>query len=101
MWFSNGDPDFARHALELYQDALDTALVNRATDQVFYLAINLAFLEFVAFDHTDRATEMAQLALTYARAAAPSVWSMATEAEANLYLDTSTKRLTDTNRWWP
>ena len=55
-------------------------------DQIYYHSVNIAFLEFVAFDRVDPAREMAELALRNASLAEANVWSVATQAEANLYL---------------
>lgn len=86
LWMENEDPGFARHALDLYLGALDKARKNRDKDQIYYHAINVAFLEFVAFGRVDSAREMAELALENATLVEASVWSVATRAEANLYL---------------
>ena len=63
IWVENEDPDFAQRALDLYQGALGGAMESGERDQVYYHAINIAFLEFVAFDQVERAQEMAKLAL--------------------------------------
>ena len=55
-------------------------------EQIYYHSINVAFLEFVAFDRVERAQEMAVLALENASLAKANAWSIATQAEANLYL---------------
>ena len=86
IWMENGDPDFARRALDLYQGALDGAIGSGERDQVYYHAINIAFLEFVAFDRVERAQNMAKLALENAILADTGVWSIATQAEAYVYL---------------
>ena len=86
LWINNEDPGFARHALDLYQGALDRARETRDKDQIYYHAINIAFLEFVAFGRVDRAGELAELALENATLSEVNVWSVATRAEANLYL---------------
>ena len=86
MWIENEDLGFAQHALSLYQEALDKALKMGDASQIYYHAINVAFLEFVAFDRLDRAREMAELALINAAVAEENAWSVATQAEANLYL---------------
>ena len=55
--------------------------------QIYYHAINVAFLEFVAFDRIERAREMAALALeSAALTTEANAWSVATQAEAHLYL---------------
>ena len=86
MWIENEDQGFAQHALALYREALDVARKMGEASQIYYLSINVAFLEFVAFDRVDRAREMAVLALENASLAEESAWSVATQAEANLYL---------------
>ena len=86
MWLQNEDQGFAQHALDLYRRALDLARKNRDVSQIFYHSINIAFLEFVAFDRVERAREMARLALENASLAEVDPWSVATQAEANLYL---------------
>ena len=86
MWLENEDLGFAQHALALYQKALDEALKIGDVSQIYYHSINVAFLECVAFDHVERAREMAELALHNASLANANAWSVATQAEANLYL---------------
>ena len=90
-WLQDGDEEDAKWALVLYETALRTARAAPETQdtigQVFYHAINVAFLKQVAFERTDEACEMARLALEFARKQAPpDIWSVATEAEAHLYL---------------
>ena len=86
LWIGNEDMGFAQHALDLYQEAL--AMARRVGDrgQIYYHAINVAFLEFVAFDRIERAREMAALALENAAHDEANAWSLATQAEAHLYL---------------
>ena len=86
LWIGNEDPGFAQHALALYQEALDMARKIGDRSQIYYHSINVAFLEFVAFDRVERAREMAELALENASLDKASAWSVATQAEANLYL---------------
>ena len=86
MWIENENVDFAQHALVLYQEALDAACKNGDAEQIYYQAINVAFLEFVAFDRVERARKMAELALETASLVEENGWSVATQAEANLYL---------------
>ena len=86
MWIENEDLGFAQHAMSLYQEALDKARKMGDASQIYYHAINVAFLEFVAFDRLERAREMAELALINASVAEENAWSVATQAEANLYL---------------
>ena len=86
MWLENEDLGFAEHALILYQRALEVARKIGDVSQIYYHSINVAFLEFVAFDRLERAREMAELAMENASLAKPNAWSVATQAEANLYL---------------
>ena len=86
IWIENEDLELAQHALDLYQGALDLARKMRDASQIYYHSINVAFLEFVAFDRVDHAREMAKLALENASLSEENVWSVATRAEANLYL---------------
>ena len=86
MWLENEDLDFAQHALTLYRGALHVARKAADVGQIYYHAINVAFVEFVAFDRDEQAQEMAELALENASRAKEDAWSIATRAEANLYL---------------
>ena len=86
MWIENEDLGFAQHALALYQWALDVARKMGDASQIHYHSINVAFLEFVAFDRVERSQKMAKLALETASLAEENAWSVATQAEANLYL---------------
>ena len=86
MWIENEDLGFAQHALALYQEALNLARKTGDGSQIYYHSINVAFMEFVAFDRVERAREMAELALENASHAKADAWRVATQAEANLYL---------------
>ena len=55
LWIGNENPGFAQHALALYQEALDVARKVGDRSQIYYHSINVAFLEFVAFDRVQRA----------------------------------------------
>ena len=86
IWIETEEPGFAQHALDLYSGALQQALKVADAAQVYYHSINIAFLEFVAFDDQERARQMAKLALENASLVEEDAWSIATRAEANLYL---------------
>ncbi len=86
LWLESEAEDDARRALELYRHALDQALENNDHEQIYYHAINVAFLNFVAFNERERARELAELALQHCAQAPENVWNVATRAEANLYL---------------
>jgi hypothetical protein len=90
-WLQGGNIADAKLALEIYSSALATAQAGNDDEQIYYHAINAAFLEFAAFDHPDRARDLAQLATAYSsrceQAKGPDIWTVSTKAEANLYLD--------------
>jgi hypothetical protein len=65
---------------------LDQALATNNHQQIYYHAINVAFLNFVAFDNPERAIDMAALALRHCEKSPRDIWNLATQAEANLYL---------------
>ena len=86
MWRENEDLSFAQHALTLYRGALDSAIGVGDVSQIYYHAINVAFLEYVAFGRSEQAREMAKVALENASLTISNAWCVATQAEANLYL---------------
>jgi pimeloyl-ACP methyl ester carboxylesterase len=73
----------ADRALELYQDAYDSA---DDDEQALYHGINVAFMHFAFKNDQAAAKDMAQKALEHAGKATKDIWSLATEGEANLYL---------------
>jgi pimeloyl-ACP methyl ester carboxylesterase len=87
LWLETGDQAHAARSLELYQGALDKSLAAHAHDQVYYHAINVAFLTYVVLDRKDQAARLARLALEHAAQTPRNLWRVATEAEAHLYLD--------------
>ena len=98
-WIQEGNEADAHWALGLYASALRTARAvlpetPESIGQIFYHAINVAYLRLVAFNEEAAAREMAGLALLYAKKAnPPDTWSVATEAEAWLYLGDETKAI--------
>ncbi|MBI1358473.1 MAG: TIR domain-containing protein [Acidobacteria bacterium] len=93
LWIQNQEPADAELALSHYQGALDSYAdrfdkpkAGRTSEQIYYLAINVAFLELMAFDDEQGAQKMAQLALKHAQQTAQDFWSLATQAEARLHL---------------
>ena len=102
-WIQDGSEADAYWALGLYSSALQTTRVlpeSRDTiSQLFYHAINVAFLKLVAFDEVPEAREMASLALQYAnRLSPPDDWSVATQAEAWLQLGDDLKAIAQYRR---
>src|SRR5579883_529681 len=86
MWLESGDDYHAKRALALYESALAEARTKADHAQIHYHAINVAFLNFVAFEQPAKVREMAELAQSSAGIANDRVWSLATQAEAKLYL---------------
>lgn len=84
LWFETEQPEYAERALRLYQEALKAAT---RPDQIYYLAINVAFMKFTYVGDTAAARSMAELALKHAAPPGDDVWKTATVAEAHLYLD--------------
>jgi pimeloyl-ACP methyl ester carboxylesterase len=89
-WLHDANPADAQWALDLYAEALEIARGRKDDAQVFYHAINVAFLKLVAFDDSEGAREMAAVALEHAVNCEgderQGMWSIATQAEASLYL---------------
>ena len=84
LWIETENPEHARRALALYQEALHAT---QAPEQIYYLAINVAFLKFVFEDNRAEARALAALALQHAEPPGNDIWKTATVAEAYLYLD--------------
>jgi tetratricopeptide (TPR) repeat protein len=73
-------------AIELYQQACTRSIENNNSEQVYYHAINLAFLH-LHNDDKNKMKEFAMLALEHAnKETQEEYWKYATIAEAELYL---------------
>ena len=73
-------------AIELYQQAFDTANTRGDIEQIYYHAINLAFLYLYGNEDTDKMRYYATVAATKAEACpTDGYWRYATLAEAALY----------------
>ena len=93
LWLESGDQAHAKRSLELYQGALDASLAAGDHEQVYYHAINVAFLTYVVHDRKEEAARLARLALEHCAQSPRNVWRVATEAEAQLYLDQPARAL--------
>ena len=69
-----------------YGIALDTAREKNDFPQVYYLAINLAFLALVVEEDRESMQQFARMALEAAEKSPDSLWKTATLGEAALYL---------------
>ncbi len=86
-WWAEEDPADADQALELYRGAYEEAAAKSDHPQGFYHAINVAYLEAAHHDDRAAAAEWARKAAGHAEQAATDYWSLATQAEARLYVD--------------
>ncbi len=76
----------AERSLELYSKALARAEDAGDHDQIYYHAINVAFMTLATGQKKERVRELAQKALDSCAQTDPGLWRAATEGEANLYL---------------
>jgi pimeloyl-ACP methyl ester carboxylesterase len=95
LWLETGKKEHAQRALALYQDALSAT---KEPGQIYYLAINVAFMKFVFANDIAAARNMARLALQHAAPPGNDVWKTATVAEAYLYLGRIEDALTEYRR---
>jgi pimeloyl-ACP methyl ester carboxylesterase len=95
IWLESLRKEDGDRALALYQEALNAATT---PDQIFYLAINVAFMKFVFANEKITAQAMAKLALEYASPPGDDVWKTATVAEAYLYLGKTDEALAEYRR---
>src|SRR5439155_903518 len=82
IWLENDQKEYAERALAEYQVALKST---QDPEQIYYHAINVAFMKFVYSDDVAAAQSMATLALKHAAPAGNDVWKTATIAEGHLY----------------
>jgi pimeloyl-ACP methyl ester carboxylesterase len=73
-------------SIKYYSDALNLAKNNNDAGQIFYNAINLAFLKIAGEGNKNDMKMYAQLALDNCKTDSTDKWELATIAEANLYL---------------
>ncbi len=82
IWLETDQKEYAERALAEYQGALKST---NDPEQIYYHAINVAFLKFVHSDDVAAAQAMATLALQHAASSGQDIWKTATVAEAHLY----------------
>jgi pimeloyl-ACP methyl ester carboxylesterase len=95
VWLESERKEDGERALALYQDALNAATT---PDQIYYLAINVAFMKFVFANERLTAQAMATLALQHASPPGDDLWKTATVAEAYLYLGRTAESLAEYRR---
>jgi pimeloyl-ACP methyl ester carboxylesterase len=74
-------------AFMYYKKGLELAVEENNLNQIYYQAINLAFLSIVFKSNETEMLKYAKQALEAANASRNNLWKYATIAEANLYLD--------------
>ncbi len=85
-WLLDRQQKDADRASQLYSEALALAEKAEDHDQASYHAINVAFMALAARNDKAAVEKHAKQALHHCGEAAESVWTAATEGEANLYL---------------
>ncbi|MEM7582722.1 MAG: alpha/beta fold hydrolase [Acidobacteriota bacterium] len=76
----------AERAKQLYLQAFEQAEAAADSSQMFYHAINVAFMALALDDDPKQASDYAQRALDACAKAPANVWNLATQGEAYLYL---------------
>lgn len=84
--FSGSKDIDAKKAMAWYNNGYDKAVQMNNKDQIYYHAINLAFLNIVYKDDKARMTSYANIALEHCDVNSINIWELATIAEAYLYL---------------
>ena len=83
----SNDASLAEKSLKYYSKGLEIAEANSNNAQIYYQAINLAFLTCVYKNDESQMEKYAQKALDAANACRDNYWKIATVAEAYLYLN--------------
>ena len=81
--FSKEDGD---KSFEYYSKGLEIAMNDNNQGQIYYLAINLAFLSIVKNNNESDMIKYANQAIEATNTSAENLWKFATLAEANLYI---------------
>lgn len=83
----NHNASLGQKSYDYYLKGLEMAEKNKINSQIYYQAINLAFLSCVYKNDEFQMEQFAQKALDAANACRDNFWKIATVAEANLYLN--------------
>jgi pimeloyl-ACP methyl ester carboxylesterase len=89
--FNGSKSDDATKAIEWYTKGYDLSKEKEDRKQIFYHAINLAFLSIVSSRDEESMKLYAQEALDNCDLNSTNIWEIATIAEANIYLDDDEK----------
>ena len=85
-WLLQRSQDDADRAIRLYSGALERAAEAKDHSQVYYHAINVAFMALAVEQDTKKVEKYARMALEACAKSDDDLWRAATEGEANLYL---------------
>jgi len=92
-WLVERQQADADRAMELYQQGYDLSVQNARSDQAFYHGINIAFMQLAWRKNLEAAREMARNVIEQCEVETKkgkrTVWCVATEGEAYLYLGQS------------
>ncbi len=91
LYLLNGDKKDLDKAESSYATGLEIAQSKEDKQQIFYHAINLAFLSIVAQNDRGNMQTLAELALQHCVSEQKDLWELSTMAEANMYLGDMTK----------
>ena len=80
------DAKHAESALNYYSKALEIAIKEENQNQIYYHAINIAFISIVFKNNESNMMKYAKLALETALNCRDNLWKYATIAEANMYI---------------
>ncbi|MBT8257957.1 MAG: caspase family protein [Bacteroidia bacterium] len=80
--FKKGDAD---KAISYYSNALEIATERKDHGQIYYQAINLAFLYLVAYNDNTKCMDYAQIARDSAETEEDNLWKLATLGECYVY----------------
>ena len=89
--YSGNKASDAEKAVKCYKQGLKIAEENEDKHQIYYHAINLAFLSLTYLNKRADMKRYAELALSHCNEDSINVWELATIAEANLYLENMEK----------
>lgn len=86
LYKGNKEAD-AGGAFRYYQKALNISIEKEDKHQIYYHAINMAFLSLMIEDNKVKMKEFAELALSNCDVNTINIWELATIAESHLYLN--------------
>jgi pimeloyl-ACP methyl ester carboxylesterase len=86
LYLNNFSKDDGDKSFEYYKKGLEIAMHKEDQGQIYYQAINLAFLSIIKNSNENDMKKYASQAMKAANTSSDNLWKFATLAEANLYL---------------